>query len=202
MIISTIFFDIGKVLVDYDFEPVFQKVAEVCGLSKDETGAILYGGQELWDYENGLISTEAFFQHLKTKLSYPGSIEELQFLWCDVFMPLEDHIQLARQLAQYYPMALISNTCDAHIRFIEERYDFFSLFKERIYSHEVHCRKPDLEIYNIALERMKGDRFEALFIDDREENIITPSRNGWQTIHLRNDVNLLHALQSYDLQGI
>ncbi|MEO0453341.1 MAG: HAD family phosphatase [Verrucomicrobiota bacterium] len=203
MKISTIFFDLGKVLVDYDFNLAFYKMSQNSTLSSEEIEAKTPQAEPLLnEYESGRIETPEFFQTLKDLFEFQGSSEELIDIWSDIFSPLEEHIQLARQLSEYYPLAMISNTSDAHIRFLEERYDLFDLFRERIYSYQFGTMKPDPSIYHHALEKMGADKYESLFIDDREENILTPSKMGWQTIHLRPDVDLRIALQSYDLTGI
>ena len=154
------------------------------------------------DYECGRVSSPEFFSAMKEHVAFDGTPEELEKIWCDVFWPIPDHIQYARQLAEYYPLGMISNTSDSHIRFLEANYDFFPLFQKRIYSHEVGMMKPKAEIYRLALEQMNGVKEETLFIDDREENIEGAARLGWQTIHLRPDVDLRLALRSYELQGI
>lgn len=202
MKISAIIFDLGKVLVDYDLPGAIAKVATKSSLEKPEIGAALKKSKNVSQYSLGKISTENFFPLLKEELKFDGALEELENFWCDMFTPMEAHIEFARQLANFYPLAILSNTDEAHIKFLEARYDFFSLFREKIYSFETGMMKPHKEIYELALQRMKADRFETLFIDDVEENILTPSRMGWQTIHLRPDVNLRYALMSYDLKGI
>ncbi|NJK93247.1 MAG: HAD-IA family hydrolase [Blastochloris sp.] len=139
---------------------------------------------------------------MKSHFQFQGDTEELETIWCDVFSPMTEHIHYARILAEYYPLAIISNTSDAHIRFLEKAYDFFPIFRKRIYSHQVGIMKPAAAIYEHALAEMKGDKYESLFIDDREENVIGASKLGWQTIHLRPDVDLKLALQSYELTGL
>jgi HAD superfamily hydrolase (TIGR01509 family) len=148
------------------------------------------------------MTTEEFFRKQKEIFAFEGSEAELEAIWRDIFTPMSDHIFLARQLAQNHPMACISNISETHIAFLEENYDFFPLFRERIYSCRVGCLKPDPRIYNHALERMQADRFESLFIDDNEANILAASKMGWQTIHLRPDVSLKDALLSYDLKVV
>jgi len=139
---------------------------------------------------------------MKKHFQFQGNIEELENIWCDVFTPMQEHIQCARILAEFYPLAIISNTSDSHIRFLENAYDFFPVFRKRIYSHEVGLMKPAAAIYEHALAEMKADKYESLFIDDREENVVGASLLGWQTIHLRPDVDLRLALQSYELTGL
>jgi len=106
-------------------------------------------------------------------------------------------------LAPHYPLAIISNTNEAHILHAEATYSFFSLFPVRIYSHQVKTMKPDRAIYQSALAALGGiDPLETLFIDDLEPNILGAVKLGWQTIHLRPEVSLREALASYELKGL
>ncbi|MDR0533823.1 MAG: HAD family phosphatase [Verrucomicrobiales bacterium] len=203
MKISTLFFDLGKVLVDFDFNIAFDRVAQRSPLDLEHLKSKAYSEYPLIDdYESGRIDTAQFFSAMKEQFQFDGSIGELELIWCDVFTPLEQNIHYVRSLAKHYPLGMISNTSDAHIRFLEARYDFFGLFQKRIYSYQVGHMKPNAEIYRIALEEMGGVKEESLFVDDLEANIMGASKLGWQTIHLRPDVDLRLALRSYELDGI
>jgi putative hydrolase of the HAD superfamily len=203
MKISTLFFDLGKVLIDFDFNIAFDRVAQRSPLDIEHLKSKAYSEYPLIDeYESGRIGTAQFFIAMREYFQFDGSVEELEFIWCDVFIPLEQNIHCVRSLSKYYPLALISNTSDAHVRFIEERYDFFSLFQKRIYSYQVGHMKPSAEIYRVALGEMGGIKEESLFVDDLEANIIGASKLGWQTVHLRPGIDLRLALRSYKLDGI
>lgn len=203
MKIETIFFDLGKVLIDFDFDIALYRVRQKSSLTEEEIQEQIGVLQDAIDhYETGKISTPDFFNQLKENFKFEGEVEELKTIWQEIFTPFDDHIQMARMLAQYYPTALISNTSEAHIDYCTRRFDFMSIFKKRFYSYEIGVMKPDPEIYLHALKEMNADKFTTLFIDDREDNIMTPSKMGWQTIHLRPEVDLRIALQSYDLRGV
>lgn len=203
MKISAICFDLGKVLLDFDKEAMLVRIAEKSLLTPDEMVPLLLGDQQGLAYEIGDITSAKFFSHLKKLLRYRGTIKELRTCYCEIFTPLSDHIALAAQLAPHYPLALISNTNDAHIVYAESSYSFFSLFPVRIYSHQARIMKPEREIYDAALLALGGiNPLEALFIDDLEPNILGASKLGWQTIHLRPGVNLREALASYELLGL
>jgi len=202
MNISTIFFDLGKVLLDYDFNLAAYRVAQRSHLNPEKILEGIYPPEMIAAYEAGKIDCASFFTQTKELTGFEGTWEELHELWTDIFTPINEHIQLARQLAQYYPLALISNISEAHVRQVEATFDFFPIFRKLFYSCRVGHIKPYPEIYEHALGEMKADRFEALFIDDREDNILTAAKMGWQTIHLRPDVNLRLALQSYELKGV
>jgi len=203
MKISAVCFDLGKVLLNFDWKLMLDRVAKKSPLPPLEIARLLKNDPQIFVYEAGGITSAKFFSHLKTMLKYKGTAKELRAAFADIFTPLTEHIALAALLAPHYPLAIISNTNDAHIVHAESTYSFFSLFRARIYSHQVKAMKPDPAIYQAALKALGGiDPLEALFIDDLEPNIVGAVQLGWQTIHLRPEVDLREALASYELKGL
>lgn len=203
MKISAVCFDLGKVLLDFDKDAMLRRIAEKSRLTPAEMSQLIQADPQVIAYEKGQVSTTRFFSHFKKLLRYKGTTAELRACFNEIFTPLADHIALAAQLAPHYPLAIISNTNDAHIAYAEATYSFFTLFRVRIYSHQVKTLKPDRAIYDTALAALGGiDPLETLFIDDLEPNVLGAVRLGWQTIHLRPDVDLRLALASYELKGL
>jgi len=203
MKISAICFDLGKVLLDFDKQAMLVRIAKKSPLTPAEMTSLLLKDEHSLVYEKGDITSAKYFSYLKKLLRYRGTAKELRACYSEIFTPLSDHIALAAQLAPHYLLAIISNTNDAHIVHAETAYSFFSLFHARIYSHEIRAMKPQREIYDAALIALGGiDPLEALFIDDIETNVLAASKLGWQTIHLRPDVDLRQALASYELLGL
>ncbi len=203
MKISAVCFDLGKVLLHFDWQLMLNCVAEKSPLPPGEISRLLKEDRLVLAYETGGITSAKFFSHLKKLLRYKGAAKELRACFSDIFTPLPEHIALAALLAPHYPLAIISNTNEAHILHAEATYSFFSLFPVRIYSHEVKAIKPDRAIYQAARAALGGiDPLEILFIDDVEANILGAVELGWQTIHLRPGVDLREALASYELKGL
>jgi len=203
MKISAICFDLGKVLLDFDKEAMLIRISEKSSLMPEEMASLLLKDEMGLAYEAGNVTSAQFFSHLKKRLKFKGASRELRSLYSEIFTPLSDHIALAAMLAPHYPLAIISNTNEAHIIYAEARYSFFSLFPVRIYSHQIGTMKPNRAIYDAALAALGGiDPLEALFIDDLESNILGAAHLGWQTIHLRPGVDLREALVSYELEGL
>jgi glucose-1-phosphatase len=203
MKISAVCFDLGKVLLHFDWKVMLEHIAEKSPLSPDEIWRLLKEDPQAIAYETGAITSAKFFSHLKKRLKYNDTAKELRVVFSDIFTPLTEHIALAALLAPHYPLAIISNTNEAHIVHAEATYSFFTLFRARIYSHQVQAMKPDRAIYQTALAALGGiDPLETLFIDDLEANILGAVKLGWQTIHLRPEVDLREALASYELKGL
>lgn len=203
MKISAVCFDLGKVLLHFDWQIMLQRIAEKSPLSTEEMAKLLKDDPQIIAYEVGGVTSAKFFTHMKKRLKYKGTTKELRAAFAEIFTPLTEHIALAALLAPHYPLAIISNTNEAHIIHAEASYSFFSLFPVRIYSHQVKAMKPNREIYDAARIALGNiDPLEILFIDDLEPNILGAVQLGWQTIHLRPDVDLRHALASYELKGL
>jgi putative hydrolase of the HAD superfamily len=203
MKISAVCFDLGKVLLHFDWQVMLRRIAEKSSLPPEKIADRMAHNPNFRHYEIGSVTTREFFSYLKMLTDFRGTIVELRAAFCEIFTPLSEHIALAAMLAPHYPLAIISNTNHAHISYAEANYSFFSLFRARIYSHEVGTMKPKPEIYQAALAALGGiDPLETLFIDDLETNILGAVQLGWQTIHLRPEVDLRTALASYELKGM
>jgi HAD superfamily hydrolase (TIGR01509 family) len=203
MKISAICFDLGKVLLDFDKEAMLVRMAKKSSLTPEKMAKVIHDDPLHIAYETGEISSTKFFAHLKKALQYKGTAKELRAAYNEIFTPLPEHIALAALLAPHYPLAILSNTNEAHILHAEATYSFFTLFHARIYSHEVKAMKPHRNIYQAALKALGNpDPLQVLFIDDLEANVLGAVKLGWQTIHLRPGVDLREALASYELKGL
>ena len=203
MKISAVCFDLGKVLLHFDWKIMLDRVAQKSSLTPEQIAKLMSTDPQVIAYEVGGITSARFFAHLKRLFLYRGTARELRACFSEIFTPLTENIALAALLAPHYPLAIISNTNEAHIVHAEATYSFFTLFRARIYSHQMKTMKPKREIYDATLAALGGIHpQEALFIDDLETNILGASRIGWQTIHLRPEVDLRQALASYELTGL
>lgn len=192
--ITHIFFDLGNILVGLHAGEKLRALAKQSGQDLTTFCEKIWSHERAHDYERGRHSCDEYFTLLAGDLDLSHAQPELREAFCDIFHPLPDRVAVARQLASRYPLGLISNTCASHIRHLESTYDFFPLFSPRIYSHEVGARKPHPDIYAKALAESGAKAECSLFIDDLAENLETPSRLGWKTIHLPPKSDLAAAL--------
>jgi len=200
--ITHIFFDLGNVLVGLRSGEKLKALAQRKGESVEAFCNKIWSHKRAHDYERGQHTCDEYFALLAEDLDLAHAQQELQEAFCDIFYELPERVALVRQLAEHYPLALISNTCASHIQHLESTFDFFPLFNHRIYSHEVGCRKPHPDIYKKALKDAEAIPETSLFIDDLAENLETPAKAGWRTLHLPPGTNLEKELLTFQISGI
>jgi putative hydrolase of the HAD superfamily len=83
--------------------------------------------------------------------------------------------------------AILSNGVPEVMARVRRERDLASLFDAVVVSCEVGHAKPDAEIYRLTLSRMGAAPPEALFVDDRADNIEAARALGLQTLHFVGD---------------
>lgn len=90
-------------------------------------------------------------------------------------------------------LGLLSNGVPEIVARIRADHDLEQLFDAVVISFEVRLAKPEPEIYRVVLDRLGVPAPDALFVDDREENIQTAGELGLRTLCFTGDV---HAVRS------
>lgn len=191
---EVVVFDLGKVLVDFDYSLVADRLRARTNLKLAEIAARLDQSPLLIEYETGRIDTPEFFRRVQLLTGYHGTLDEFAVEFGDIFSPLEEMIAWHASLrARGVPTFIFSNTNELAVRHIRSAFPFFHGFDAYVYSHEVGAMKPDAKIYE-TVEHVTGRRAEAiLYIDDRAENIAAGAARGWRTIQHVHPVATLKA---------
>ncbi len=91
-------------------------------------------------------------------------------------------VSFAEKYYRQYNFVLLSTDVSEWSKYITKFYGLDPYFKHKIVSGDVHCRKPDREIYNIALKQIQAEANECLFIDDNIHNIVSAQNVGISSI--------------------
>jgi FMN phosphatase YigB (HAD superfamily) len=169
--------------VDFDYRILIQRLAERCGRPAPFIAQLVDQSPLLMEYESGAIGTREFFDQVRAAAGFPGDLGEFAELFGDIFTPIEPMVALQQELrAAGYPTYILSNTNELAVRWITRQFPFFSEFDGYIYSYEQRAMKPGPRIYEVV-EEMAARRGPALiYIDDREENLVTAKSRGWRVI--------------------
>lgn len=180
---SIVVFDLGKVLVDFDYAIAGRRIAAGSRLSANEVQKFLDHSPLLFRYETGLITRQEFFEAVREHTGFGGNSDEFGGFFADIFSEMPEMIALHAEIRQRgIPTYIFSNTNDLAIEHIRRAFPFFCNFNGYIFSYEVGAMKPTAKIYE-QLERLSGKSGkEILYLDDRQENIDAGAARGWQTI--------------------
>jgi len=180
---TIVVFDLGKVLVDFDYSIAARRIAARSTQPPENLHAFLSTSPLLVDYENGALTRQEFFDAMQSATGFQGGVTEFGQFFADIFTEIAPMIELHAELRRRgVPTYILSNTNDLAIEHIRRKFPFFKNFDGYILSYEVKALKPQAPIYH-ALERMTGKRgAEIIYIDDRAENIAGGAAHGWRTI--------------------
>jgi HAD superfamily hydrolase (TIGR01509 family) len=180
--VRALLFDIGNVLLKFDFSIALRALAARSGIH-DPVQALARIDQVKAPYEDGQFDRAAFLRAAFDVISYRGSEAEFVAAWEDIFEPNEPMLALLGQLHGRFPLFLLSNTNDLHLDYILRRYPAFRYFSGGTYSYAVRVSKPERAIFEIACRDLALEPATTFFIDDLLPNIETARALGFQTHH-------------------
>jgi len=180
---SVIVFDLGKVLLDFDYSIAAAKIACRGKVTNGEISRFINQSPLLFQFETGLLTREDFYKEICNLSGFCGDLEEFSGFFADIFSPIEPMVQLHASLRQTgYPTYIFSNTNDLAIGDIRRNFPFFAQFDGYILSYEHGAMKPDAKLYEVVERQTGRSGSEILYLDDREENVVAGSARGWQII--------------------
>jgi putative hydrolase of the HAD superfamily len=143
------------------------------------------------DFQTGRVTERQFWLNMTSRLNVPMPKDNC--LWSNAFaaiyVPRMELFSLAGRLRkQGCKIALLSNTEKPAVEFFHrQNYDVFDV---TVFSCLEGTKKPQREIYERTLARLRTPAGQTLFIDDRQDYIEGAKQVGLETI-LFKDVNQL-----------
>lgn len=176
---KTFLFDIGRVLLNFDFESSLIKlIPENINNPKELIRQILEQKDAL---ESGLIDPVSYANWALKMLGSNATLEQFYHAWQQIFTANKPMWHCVRQLANKgWPLILISNINAIHCPWIFTTYPEFSYFEHKILSFEIGILKPDSAIYRYAITTYKLDPESTIYIDDLPQNITSGRELGFQ----------------------
>jgi FMN phosphatase YigB (HAD superfamily) len=190
-------FDLGKVLVDFDYSVAARKIAARSSQPPASLHSFLSTSPFLVDYERGRLDRRQFFTAVRDAIGFHGDLAEFGGYFADIFMELPETIALHAELRRNgFKTYIFSNTNDLAIEHVRRNFAFFKNFDGYIFSYEVGGLKPQPEIY-AAMENLAGRRgADLVYLDDRPENIAAGQARGWHAILHESAAKTRQALTS------
>ncbi|MEX1042789.1 MAG: HAD family phosphatase [Pirellulaceae bacterium] len=202
--IQFIYFDLGKVLLDFDHRLACRQLADVLGTTEERVWEAVFVSQWQWKYERGELTTAELHSLLCETFEVEAELEAVAGAASRIFTPQAEVIELARRLAaEGRRLGVLSNTCACHWEHCLAQYASFlePLFERHVLSYKVGAMKPDPAIYQHAARQAEVSPERILLIDDRPENIEGASAAGWDVIHFVGADQLADELRNRQLLG-
>ena len=196
----TFLYDIGRVLLDFDFEPSLARLLPPGCAEPDERIARLLDRKD--EFESGSIPADEYIGWALGVLGSEATPDEFRHVWQRIFTPNQPMWDCVRKLsAAGHRLILFSNTNAIHCPWVFEAYPEFALFDEAVLSFETGFIKPEPQIYQHALDTHGLVPDSTLYIDDLPQNIATGRNFGfhcWQ-YDLNDHASFEHWLASFQL---
>jgi len=166
--ITTLFLDIGGVLLTNGWDHAARKeAAQAFHLDyndMEERHHLTYD-----TYEEGKLSLDEYLQRVIFCLERPFSVDEFKAFMLSRSQPYNEMIAMIRLVKAQYKIKTIavSNEGREVNAYRIQQYKLAEVIDTFVSSCYVHYRKPDLDIYRIALDVSQSSPRQVAYIDDR-----------------------------------
>jgi glucose-1-phosphatase len=194
--IKAIIFDLGRVIVPFDFMRGYTRMAALCGTPAAEIPRRIAATGLVGRFECGQIEPREFVSQISGCLSLNASYEDFCAIWSSIFLPEtlvpED---LLRELRRDYRLLLLSNTNAIHFEMIRENYPLLRHFHALVLSYEVGAMKPSPLIYQKAIAAAGCQPGECFFTDDIAEYVEAARGQGIDAVQFRSSAQIEEELR-------
>ncbi len=193
---DALLFDLGRVVLDIDFNKTLDCWAGHAGCKPDDIVGRFARDDVYQRHERGEISDAEFFANLRASLGI--ELSDAQFLegWNALFAgEMPGIAPLLARAAGRVPLYAFSNTNGAHVEHFSETYaGVLGHFREIFLSSAIGLRKPDAAAYDHVVKAIGVPASRIVFFDDLAENIDGARARGLTAVHVTSPDDVARAL--------
>lgn len=159
------------------------------------------------NYDLGVLDGRAYWHAVAADLNRSFDAEQLGALihadvelWTQPNQPMIDWAHALQSAGTR--TAILSNIGDAMETGITQRFPWLAQFAHQTFSHRLRIAKPDERIYRHTITALSVAPEEALFIDDRIENVDAARAVGIHAIQYVSHEAFLRELDSCGFSGL
>ena len=193
--IKAVFWDLGGVIVRTEDRSRRERWEKQLGLGPRELDRIIFAGDMGRKAALGEVNADEVWEWTGARLDL--NEEQSQQLERDFWQGDDLDTELVayiRGLKDTLKIGLISNAWHELRGMIEQEWNIAEAFDDLVISAEVGFVKPDPEIYHLALDRMRVEPDQALFVDDFEMNIVAAVDLGMSAVRFENPRQVMEAV--------
>jgi putative hydrolase of the HAD superfamily len=189
--IQILFFDVGNIFIADDPAAcfIYRRLYDLLGGAARFSPAEFFrlrerhvtAGGQLWSFVREMIP-DGGFETWRTSVR-----DELYSRWEEHSPEIPGTADAARALAAHYRLGILANQPDQVEALLRKR-GIWDLFEVHAISDRIGAEKPDLRIFQWALERAGVQPADAMMVGDRVDNDVLPAKRlGLRTLWLNLD---------------
>lgn len=189
--LKNILFDMGGVIIDLNVNATLEGFYNLGFPAHLLNYPENYNTDIFYKYETGQITTGEFRDAMRKATGVNFEDKAFDKAWGAMLVDIPAaRIELIKKLADKYDLYILSNTSELHTPVFESLFlqnggiSMRDLFKQRFYSNEIGCHKPDDSSFRYVLEHAKIKAEETIFLDDNIHNIKASQSLGFNAIHI------------------
>ncbi len=190
--IKNIILDLGGVILELDVSLTVKKFKKLGFPDIENIHFVVSSYKFFEEFEIGLISASQLRDEIRKAIGNNISDQHINEAWNAMILGFKkESIDVVKALRKKYRLFLLSNTNEIHEivynRQLENEHgirNLTELFENVYYSHRLHLKKPNREIFEYVLNDSRLIPHETLYIDDSLQHVESAAKLGIQTYHL------------------
>lgn len=195
--VKAIIFDLGKVIIPFDFSRGYAAMAPLCRYPEAEIRGRIGETDLVRRFESGLIEPEDFVRQLSERLELRTDYAGFCEIWSSIFLP--DTLipeSMLEGLKKRYRLVLLSNTNVIHFEMVRKAYPLLRHFDAFVLSYEARAMKPSPLIYEKAVQEAGCQPEECFFTDDIAAYVEAAKRFGIDAVQFQSAEQLGSELKA------
>jgi len=190
-VIKTVIFDLGKVLIPFDFSRGYRAMERFCDYPAAEIPKRIAATDLVHRFETGLVEPRDFVEQLSRMLDLRATYEQFCEIWSSIFLP-ETLVpeSLLAGIGERYRLLVLSNTNAIHFAMVRQSYPMLRHFHDLVLSYEVKAMKPSPAIYREAIARAQCRPEECFYTDDIPAYVEGARREGIDAVQFESCAQL------------
>ena len=179
-----LYFDLGRVLINFDVQTMLDQIAEVSGVGPAKVREVVFGDGLQIKYESGRIDCREFHAIFSEATGSRPDFGAFRHAASDIFKLNTVVLPIVAQLrAAGHRMGILSNTCPAHWEHCRRRFpSVINLFDVHALSYRLKAVKPDAAIFHAAADLASVRAEEIFFVDDMPGHVEAAKTAGFDAV--------------------
>ena len=198
MSVRSVMFDLGGVLVKVEPERLLEIVPQDDD-AQHHVAQLIDNPAWAVPFELGRVTPHQFFEQVKQHVPMTCSFERFVEVWNGMLSENAETITLIERLRERYTLLVLTNTNVLHDEYMRRTWPRLSRVHHWVASYEVGIRKPDPQIFQLAVRRTGVSPEATVYVDDRAEHVAAARQLGLTAIQFTPGLQLEEEFRAIGL---